>query len=120
MLREPAPISVTSFTVKDHALPTDNSFIPGPGLVSRVRNRLFPPKSPGATADSPLAVYKHKAGFKASIAEMLLVSRLRARNHGSSDAGILERATQVIFVTCKYWFSAPQDRAAKHKTHSSC
>ena len=65
------------------------------------------------------AVYKRKAGFQASIAEMLLVSRLKARNEQDSqvsDAGILDRAAHVIFVTCKNWFTSSQDRLDQHKT----
>lgn len=123
MLREPSSIESSSFTVNDHALPPDSPVNSRSSLVSRVRHRLFPPTPPadvpGPTASNLPAVHKRKAGFQASISEMLLVSRLKARNkHDSvvSDVGILERATQVIFVTCKNWFASPQGRVNQHKT----
>lgn len=50
-------------------------------------------------------MYQRKASFQARIAEILLVSRLKARNKPDPDAGLLERAAQVIFVTCKNWFT---------------
>ncbi len=42
---------------------------------------------------------------RASIAQMLLVARLRAKNRRDLGVDLLERATQVILVTCKNWFS---------------
>lgn len=41
----------------------------------------------------------------APIAQLLLVARLRARNRRDLAKDSLERAAQVIFVTCKNWFS---------------
>lgn len=42
---------------------------------------------------------------RASIAELLLVARLRARNRRDLAVDTLERAAQVLWVTCKNWFS---------------
>jgi hypothetical protein len=45
------------------------------------------------------------AGFNASIAELLLVNRLKARVHpGTQATDILERASNIVLVTCKNWF----------------
>jgi len=40
-----------------------------------------------------------------SIAQLLLVARLRARNRRDLARDTLERAAQVMLVTCKNWFS---------------
>jgi hypothetical protein len=45
--------------------------------------------------------------FNASIAELLLVNRLKARVHpGTQATDILERASHIVFITCKSWFSS--------------
>lgn len=75
--------------------------------MSRVRQRLFPPRTDiaprAATVPAPLSV---RAGFQAGIAEFLLVSRLRARRRAEPSADVLERAARIVFVTCKNWFAA--------------
>lgn len=48
-------------------------------------------------------------GQRASIAQILLLARLRARNRRDLAVDSLERAAQVIFVTCKHWFAADQE-----------
>lgn len=50
---------------------------------------------------------------RAPIAQLLLVARLRARNRRDLARDLLERAAQVIFVTCKNWFSLGRDAAVK-------
>lgn len=50
-------------------------------------------------------------GQRASIAQILLLARLRARNRRDLAVDSLERAAHVIFVTCKHWFSADPDAA---------
>lgn len=55
-------------------------------------------------------------GFPASIAEFLLVFRLRARRRSALSADILERAVRVVFVTCQHWFGGsdlPQNGAQR-------
>ena len=95
------------------------------GLVSRVKQRLFPPAPPmleehrplGATAPNRLpAVIKSKMTFQASIAELLLVNRLKARSQKDQAARMLERASQIIFVTCKSWFSQAEHPSTRHET----
>ena len=50
---------------------------------------------------------------RAPIAQLLLVARLRARNRRDLARDLLERAAQMIFVTCKNWFSLGGDAAGK-------
>lgn len=50
-------------------------------------------------------------GRWASIAQLLLLARLRARNRRDLAVDSLERAVQVMLVTCKNWFSAAHDAA---------
>lgn len=49
-------------------------------------------------------------GHRASIAQLLLVARLRARTRRDLAMDSLERAAQVIFVTCRNWFSPSRTR----------
>jgi hypothetical protein len=84
--------------------------------MSRVRQRLFPPRSVDSSAAprldiahraaTPPAPVSLRAGFQAGIAEFLLVSRLRARRRAAPSADVLERAARIVFVTCKNWFAA--------------
>jgi hypothetical protein len=56
-------------------------------MVSRFRQRLFQPWSgprAPAVAQPPEAVAKRKMSFQASIAEFLLVNRLRARRRAAA------------------------------------
>jgi hypothetical protein len=47
---------------------------------------------------------------RARIAQVLLVARLRARNRRDLAVDSLERAAQVILVTCKNWFSSSRSK----------
>ena len=68
---------------------------------------------------------KRVDGQRASIAQLLLLARLRARNRRDLAVDSLERAAQVMLVTCKNWFSlgrkpvdkpvAPASDPAPHK-----
>ncbi|WP_411882931.1 hypothetical protein [Polaromonas sp. YR568] len=91
-----------------------------PTMVSRFRQRLFQPWSgPRATAsapDLPLPIAKRKLGFQASIAEFLLVNRLRARRPAEPSADVLERAARIVFVTCQNWFAPAPNRNVSHRT----
>lgn len=83
--------------------------------MSRVRQRLFPPRSVDSSAAprldvahrpaTPPAPVSLRAGFQAGIAEFLLVTRLRARRRAAPSADVLERAARIVFVTCKNWFA---------------
>jgi hypothetical protein len=54
----------------------------------------------------PAVQRSRSVGFPSSVAEFLLVFRLRARARSRSAlaADMLERAVRVVFVTCQYWF----------------
>lgn len=77
--------------------------------VSRLKERLLrsSPRAPDEpTASVPAPVPERRPGFPTRIAEFLLVFRMRAQlAKRSSD--LLKRAVQVVLVTCKHWFGAP-------------
>lgn len=76
-------------------------------IVARVRQRLFP-----ADTATIRAASRRGISINASIAEFLLINRLRARSgqRRQQAAEILERAAQIVFVTCKNWFSSTNGR----------
>jgi hypothetical protein len=90
-----------------------------PTMVSRFRQRLFQPWSgPRAVSSAPglpLPVAQRKLGFQASIAEFLLVNRLRARRPAQPSADVLERASRIVFVTCQNWFAKPSLGRPDHR-----
>ena len=84
------------------------------GLVARVRLRLFPGNT-GVITPSPMAT--KRITFNASIAEFLLVNRLKARiRRRAQTPEILERAAHVVFVTCRNWFNAGDGDAPGGRT----
>ena len=50
---------------------------------------------------------------QASIAQLLLLTRLRARNRHDLSIDLLERAAEVISVTCHNWFSSARRQAVE-------
>jgi hypothetical protein len=99
--------------------------IPAPpaSMASRFRQRLFHPWSgPRAPAPSsspsqlPAPVAKRKITFQASIAEFLLVNRLRARRRAQPSADVMERAARIVFVTCQNWFAKPGRGGPDHRS----
>ena len=48
---------------------------------------------------------KRGVSFRAGIAEFLLVLRLKCHRRVDRDSDIPERATRIISVTCKNWFT---------------
>jgi hypothetical protein len=93
---------------------------PAASMASRFRQRLFQPwagpRVPTA-ARPPEATAQKKMTFQASIAELLLVTRLRARKRAEPSADVLERASRIVFVTCKNWFATPPRGGTDHRTH---
>ena len=87
----------------------------GPTAATRLRQRLFQPWShaprpdrvdgcePGRSHARSL-LPRRDIGFQASIAEFLLINRLRARRPAQPSADVLERAAHIVFVTCQNWF----------------
>lgn len=101
--------------------PTEPSAAPTSTLATRVRQRLFQPWSQrGAAAAAPslpAPVARRHLGFQASIAEFLLVTRLRARRRAAPSADVLERAARIVFVTCQNWFGTDDSRSADARHH---
>ena len=93
---------------------------PPASMASRFRQRLFQPwagpRAPTA-AQLPAPITQKKMTFQASIAELLLVTRLRARKRAEPSADVLERASRIVFVTCKNGFATPQRGGPDHRTH---
>jgi hypothetical protein len=93
---------------------------PPASRASRFRQRLFQPwagpRAPTA-AQLPEPIAQKKMSFQASIAEFLLVNRLRARKRAVPSADVLERAAHIVFVTCKNWFVARKEGRSDHRTH---
>ena len=96
--------------------------IPASTMAARFRQRLFQPwrQPANETARLPAppagAAPKRPLGFQASIAEFLLINRLRARRPAAPSADVLERAARIVFVTCKNWFAPPENRDVSHRT----
>ena len=49
---------------------------------------------------------------RASVAQSLLVARLKARNRRDLAVDTLERGAHVLWVTCRSWFSSGQPPAS--------
>ncbi|MDP2817420.1 MAG: hypothetical protein Q8O29_03900 [Polaromonas sp.] len=49
---------------------------------------------------------------RASVAQLLLVARLKARNRRDLAVDTLERGAHVMWVTCKSWFSSGSPSAS--------
>jgi hypothetical protein len=93
---------------------------PPASMASRFRQRLFQPWSgprAPAAAQLPEPIAQKKMTFQASIAEFLLVNRLRARKRAEPSADVLERAARIVFVTCKNWFGTPPRGGPDHRSH---
>lgn len=74
-----------------------------PNVMSRV-----PPIEPPAKGRR--AEVSRVENQRASLAQLLLLARLRARTRRDLAVDSLERAAHVIFVTCKNWFLPSPDR----------
>ena len=72
------------------------------GLAALLRARF---------ANALPATTKRSISFHAGIAEFLLLTRLRARSQKKFQAAqMLERAAQIVLVTCRHWFSAAEGK----------
>lgn len=49
-------------------------------------------------------VVRRKNRFSASVAEFLLLFRLRARRTPESATSVMQRALRMVLVTCENWF----------------
>lgn len=103
------------FTPKDGAVQA-----PPATMASRFRQRLFQPWAASRTpseAQPRQPLGRKKMTLQASIAEFLLVNRLRARKRAEPSADVLERASRIVFVTCQNWFAAPRRGRPDHRSH---
>lgn len=60
----------------------------------------------------PDTVVSRDSAQRASVAQALLVARLKARNRRDLAMDTLERGAHVMWVTCKSWFSSGQPPAS--------
>ena len=90
---------------------------PSGTAVSRLKDRLLHPWTRSrdeASPNLPIVAPPRPVGFPASVAEFLLVFRLRVRRRSALSADMLERALRVVLVTCKSWFAGSDS----HPPHS--
>jgi len=101
---------------------TNRAPAPPASMAARFRQRLFHPwpgmRAPSSPPSSPVPapVGKRKITFQASIAEFLLVNRLRARRRAQPSAEVMERAERIVFVTCQNWFAKPGRGGPDHRS----
>ena len=89
------------------------------GLVARFRKRLFEPRvRPAGAQPSPQApqLPKREINFRASLAEFLLINRLRARRKAAPSADVLAHGERIVFITCKNWFGTTDSPPPDHRT----
>ena len=87
--------------------------VPSRGLVARLGRRLLDARAVKAL---PASAWKMSLRLQASIAESLLVSRLRARTQNASSADVLARGARMVHVTCNSWFPAASTAPAASPT----
>ena len=73
--------------------------LPELGILENSKSRL------------PAAAPRRAVGFPSSVAEFLLMFRLRVRRRSALGAVMLERAVRIVVVTCKSWFCGMAGRA---------
>ena len=85
--------------------------------VSRLKHRIFQGWSSreesGEPASHPVPALapSRQVGLPSRIAEFLLVFRLKARRRSTLSADMLERAINIVLVTCKNWFAGTDSPA---------
>jgi len=94
---------------------------PPPGTaVTRLKNRLLHPWSSAreeASSSLPALVPQRPVGFPSSIAEFLLVFRLRVRRRTALSGEMMERALHMVLVTCKNWFAGSGSHHSGSRKH---
>ena len=78
------------------------------GMVARVKRGLR--DAPRAVSGLPGSAVRMSIKLRASVAEFLLVSHLRARSQPARSRDrspdVIQRGAKIIDVTCKNWFAA--------------
>ena len=95
--------------------PADLGLLPLPpsgGVVARVKRSML--NAPRAVSGLPGSAVRMSIKLRASVAEFLLISHLRARSHPSRSRAqsqeVIERGAEIIDVTCKNWFAGARTR----------
>ena len=92
---------------------------PSGGMVARVKRGLR--DAPRAVSGLPGSAMRISIKLRASVAEFLLISHLRARSRPArspdQSPDVIQRGAQIIDVTCKNWFAtANTKRAPAYRT----
>jgi hypothetical protein len=90
---------------------------PPDSAVTRLKDRLLHPwsraKDEASLSNLPAVTPPRPVGFPSSIAEFLLVFRLRARRRSALSGDMMERALHMVLVTCKNWFSSARSHHSR-------
>ena len=89
------------------------------GMVARVKRGLR--DAPWAVSGLPGSAMRISIKLRASVAEFLLISHLRARSRPArspdQSPDVIQRGAQIIDVNCKNWFAtANTKRAPAYRT----
>ena len=96
-------------------LPPGVAVVPPRGRVARLGRRLR--DIPRGVLGLPASAREMSVRLQASIAESLLVARLRARSQRTSSPEVLARGLHVVQVTCDHWFPAESPAPAASRTY---
>ena len=81
---------------------------PSGGMLARVKRGLL--DTPRAVGGLPGSAVRMSIKLRASVAEFLLISHLRARSAPArsreQSQDVIQRGAEIIDVTCKHWFAA--------------
>ena len=87
---------------------------PSGGMLARVKRGLL--DAPRAVGGLPGSAVRMSIKLRASVAEFLLISHLRARRAPArsreQSQDVIQRGAAIIDVTCKHWFAAANTRRA--------
>ena len=92
---------------------------PAGAMVARVKRGLL--DAPRAVSGLPGSAMRMSIKLRASVAEFLLISHLRARSQPARSRDqspeVIQRGAEIIDVTCKNWFAtANTKRAPAYRT----
>ena len=83
-------------------------------MVARVKRGLL--DAPRAVSGLPGSAMRMSIKLRASVAEFLLISHLRARSQPARSRDqspeVIQRGAEIIDVTCKNWFAPADTRRA--------
>ena len=81
---------------------------PSGGMLARVKRGLL--EAPRAVGGLPASAVRMSIKLRASVAEFLLISHLRARSQSApsrrQSQDVIQRGALIIDVTCNNWFAA--------------